>query len=156
MNTIKLFHFTLFLLILPVLGIAQPEDPGPLSKEARDKIEAQRIGFITQRLNLSPDEATKFWPIYNQHKEALKEMRDDMERPDLMTITDDEATVIIEKHLKQEEKRLELQKKLFADLRKVISPRKIIMLQAAEKEFNRSLLRRVNEMHPDARRGKMN
>jgi hypothetical protein len=155
MNTIKIFHFILALLILPVLGNAQPQEPGPLSKEARDKIEAQRIGFITQKLNLSPDEATKFWPIYNQHKDALKEMRDDMERPDLMSITDDEATAIIEKHLKQEEKRLELQKKLFADLRKVISPRKIIMLQAAEREFNRSLLRRMNEMHPDARHEKI-
>ena len=156
MKTIRFFQFTLLLLILPVLGKAQPQEPGPLSKEARDKIEAQRIGFITQKLNLSPEEATKFWPIYNQHKDALKEMRDDMERPDLMNITDDEATAIIEKHLQQEQKRLELKKKLFTDLRKVISPRKIIMLQEAEREFNRSLLRRANEMRPDARHEKMN
>ena len=145
---IKLFITGLTLMIIPVLGFAQPPGgggPGPLSKEAREKIEAQRIGFITQKLSLSPEEATKFWPIYNQYKDALIDMRDDMERPDLMNITDEEATSIIEKHLQQEQKRLELKKKLFVDLHNVITPRKIIMLQVAEREFNRELLRRVNE-----------
>ena len=156
MNTIKFFHLVLALLILPVIGNAQQQDPGPLSKEARDKIEAQRIGFITQKLNLSPDEATKFWPIYNQHKDALKEMRDDMERPDLMTITDDEANAIIEKHLQQEQKRLELKKKLNNQLRNVISPRKVIMLYAAEMEFNRGLLRKANAYGPHPKPEKMN
>ncbi|MGB4849586.1 MAG: hypothetical protein WBP41_16805 [Saprospiraceae bacterium] len=132
--------------IIPVLGFAQPQ--GPLSKEARRRIEAQRIGFITQKLDLSPDEATKFWPVYNEYKDALKDMKDDMERPDLMTITDDDANTIIDRHVIQEQKRLDLQKKLIADLRKVISPRKIILLQASEREFNRGLLKRANGMNP--------
>lgn len=132
--------------IIPVLGIAQPQ--GPLGKEARQRIEAQRIGFITQRMNLTPDEATRFWPIYNEYKDALRDMKDDMERPDLMNITDDEANVIIDRHVQQEQKRLEMQKKLIVDLRKVISPRKIILLQASEREFNKGLLRKVNEMNP--------
>ncbi len=152
---IKLFIVGLTLLMIPILGFSQPpggDGPGPLSKEAREKIESQRIAFITQKLNLSPEEATKFWPVYNQYKDALKDMRDELERPDLMTITDDEAKAIIDKHLQQEQKRLDLKRKLFADLQKVISDRKIIMLQMAEREFNRELLRRVNarmnEMHP--------
>jgi hypothetical protein len=138
----------LILFILPLIGFSQDPGPGPLSKEARQRIEAQRIGFITQKLNLTPDEAAKFWPIYNQHKEALRDMRDEMERPDLMNITDDEATVIIEKHLQQEQKRLELKKKLYSQLRTVITPRKIILLHTAEMEFNRELLRRANGKGP--------
>lgn len=132
--------------ILPVLGNAQPQ--GPLSKEARQRIEAQRIGFITQKLNLTPDEATKFWPVYNEYKDALRDMKDDMERPDLMNISDDEANTVIDRHIQQEQKRLDMQKKLITDLRKVISPRKIILLQASEREFNRGLLRKANEMNP--------
>lgn len=131
--------------LIPVLGFAQPQ--GPLSKEARQRIEAQRIGFITQRLDLSPEEASKFWPVYNSYKDALKDMKDDMERPDLMNITDAEANTIIDRHVLQEQKRLDLQKKLIADLRKVISPRKIILLQASEREFNRGLLKRANGMN---------
>ncbi|MEO6130919.1 MAG: hypothetical protein ABIQ02_03650 [Saprospiraceae bacterium] len=143
---LKFLIIILSVMIIPLLGFAQPQ--GPLSKEARQRIQSQRIAFITQRLNLTPDEATKFWPIYNGHKDALKDMKDDMERPDLMTITDDEANTIIDKHIIQEQRRLDLQKKLIADLRKVISPRKIIMLQAAEREFNRGLLRKANGGNP--------
>ncbi|HZV71322.1 MAG TPA: hypothetical protein VFG10_17325 [Saprospiraceae bacterium] len=141
----KFFVITLTF-ILPVLGMAQPQ--GPLSKEARQRIEAQRIGFITQKLNLTPDEATKFWPVYNEYKDALRDMKDDMERPDLMNISDEEANTVIDRHIQQEQKRLDLQKKLITDLRKSISPRKIILLQASEREFNRGLLRKANEMNP--------
>lgn len=130
---------------LPFALIAQQPGQGPLKKESRDRIEAQRIAFITQKLSLTPDEAAKFWPVYNAHKDELKEMRDDMERPDIINLTDDEATVIIERHLDQEQKRLEMKKKLFVKLRTIIGPRKVLMLHAAEKEFNRELLRRANE-----------
>ena len=132
-------------MVTPFYIMAQRPDPGPLKEESRERIESQRVAFITQKLNLSPDEAAKFWPIYNEHKDALKELRDDMERPDLMNVTDSEATVIIEKHLQTEGKRLELKRTLFNRLRTVMNPRKILLLQAAEKEFNRQLLRRANE-----------
>ncbi len=135
----------MFLMIIPALGMSQQPGPGPMKKESRERIEAQRVAFITQKLNLTPDEAAKFWPIYNQYKDGIKDMRDDFERPDLMNITDDEATVVIERHLQQEQKKLELKKTLFTRLRSIVTPRKILMLHAAEREFNRELLRRANE-----------
>ena len=133
------------LMLMPFLAAAQKPAPGPLKKETRDRIEAQRVAFITQKLSLTPEEAAKFWPVYNENKEAVKNLRDDIERPDLMTVTDDEATVIIERHFQMEQKRLELKRTLFARLRTIITPRKILMLHAAEKEFNRELLRRASE-----------
>src|SRR4026208_82997 len=153
---IRIFLTGLTLLMISVTGFSQGPGPGPLSKEARQRIEAQRIGFITQKLNLTPEEATKFWPIYNEYKDALRDMKDDMERPDLMSITDDEATAVIERHLQQEQKRLELKKKLFSQLRNVISSRKIILLQASEREFNRGLLQRVSAGHMPEKGEKMN
>jgi hypothetical protein len=52
-----------------------------MTPEVRQRIESQRIAFITQRVHLTPDEATKFWPVYNEYRDALKDMRDDFERP---------------------------------------------------------------------------
>ncbi|HJW28165.1 MAG TPA: hypothetical protein VJ508_02830 [Saprospiraceae bacterium] len=119
--------------------------PGMLSPEGRQRIEAQRIAFITQRLRLTPDEATKFWPLYNEYRDALKDMRDEFERPDLETMSDDDASALIEKHLQMEQKRLDLKRNLFTRLRTVITPRKIILLRIAENEFNRELLRKAQE-----------
>ena len=119
--------------------------PGQMGREGKQRIESQRIAFITQKLNLTPDEATRFWPLYNEYRDALKDLRDDFERPDLMTISDDEASKLIEQHLQMETKRVELKRNLLTRLRTVISPRKILLLHAAENEFNRELLRKAQE-----------
>ena len=38
-----------------------------------NRLEALKIAYITKRLDLSPEEAQKFWPIYNQYAEELKQ-----------------------------------------------------------------------------------
>lgn len=134
------------LCLIPIWGNAQG---GPLHREARERIEAQRVAFITQKLSLTPDEAAKFWPVYNEYKDQLKNMRDDIERTDLMNVTDAEATTIIERHFAMEDKKQDLKRNLFTRLKTAISPRKILMLHAAEREFNRELLRKANDFRRD-------
>lgn len=133
---------SIFLLVVSLTLNAQQAH---MSKEVRERIEAQRVAFITQQLRFTPDEAARFWPVYNEYRDALKDMRDDFERPDLETISDEEAGVIIEKHLQQEQRKLELKRSLLTRLRTVISARKVLMLQKAEIEFNREMLRKVQE-----------
>lgn len=41
-----------------------------LSKEQRAQLESFRIHFITKKLDLTPAEAEKFWPVYNEQREA--------------------------------------------------------------------------------------
>jgi hypothetical protein len=135
---------TPIIILLATCGLMA--QPGNMSKDMRERIEAQRVAFITQQLQLTPDEAARFWPIYNEYKDALKDMRDDFERPDLMSITDEEAGKLIEQHLQQEQKKLELKRSLLTRLRTVVSARKVLMLQRAEMEFNRELLRKAQEM----------
>jgi len=131
-----------FLLMTSLTVIAQP---GYMSKEVRGRIEAQRVAFITQQLRLTPEEAARFWPIYNEYRDALKVMREDFERPDLEKLTEEEAGVIIEQHLQQEQRKLELKRSLLTRLRTAINAKKVLMLQKAENEFNRELLRKVQE-----------
>ncbi len=135
--------------ITPILilctAVMLPAQPPMMNKEARERIEAQRIAFITDQLHLTPDEAARFWPIYNEYKDGLKDLRDEFERPDLESITDDEASKLLDKQLQQEQKKLELRRTLVTRLRTVVSPKKVLMLQRAEMEFNRELLRKVQE-----------
>ena len=37
-----------------------------------DRIEALRIAYISEQLNLTPAEAQKFWPVYNAYRNDLK------------------------------------------------------------------------------------
>ena len=75
----------------------------------RERVEAQRIAFITQKLELSPEESEKFWPVYNAYKQAQEEKRKSV-RPDkpISDLTDDEARSIIARHLDVEAEMVDL------------------------------------------------
>ncbi|MGB0178240.1 MAG: hypothetical protein ACPF9D_13825, partial [Owenweeksia sp.] len=40
-----------------------------------DRIEAMRAQFFTEKLDLTPEEAQKFWPVYNQYREELAKIQ---------------------------------------------------------------------------------
>ena len=65
----------LLFFLLSVLAVnAQPKD------KIRERIKAQRVAFITDRLSLTPDEAQKFWPIYNQFTDEFEGVKKEMNR----------------------------------------------------------------------------
>ena len=46
----------------------------------RERIRSERVAFITEELSLTPAEAEKFWPVYNEFRdrkaEAQREIRE--------------------------------------------------------------------------------
>lgn len=87
-----------------------------------NRLEALKIAYITKRLDLSPDEAQKFWPIYNQYAEELKRTRQDAIRNSKSEIELDEAM-------------LNVRKKYSVLFEQAISPQKIDIFFKSEKEF---------------------
>jgi hypothetical protein len=66
-----------YILILTLLfgsfamASAQNDQPGnDLSKQ--EKIRALYVAYVTQQLQLTPDEAQKFWPLHTQFENELK------------------------------------------------------------------------------------
>lgn len=121
-----------------------------------EKIKALKTAFFTEQLALTPTEAQKFWPIYNSYDEKLHDLRR-KERNEIyhklkegmQNLTDAEANALIDKSLTIESQELELRKQLTAELRKVISPKKIITLKKAEHSFKRELLNRYRNNKGD-------
>jgi hypothetical protein len=67
----KLFLLSGWLFFLACTALAQDNpDPNPPGK-----IEPLKIAYITRKLNLSPEEAQRFWPIYDQYAKELREAR---------------------------------------------------------------------------------
>src|SRR5258708_39558781 len=61
-------------LVLP--GIAQSGGGQPGGSQQRQPgslLEAMKAAFITKRLNLSPEEAQLFWPIYKQYATEIRQ-----------------------------------------------------------------------------------
>ena len=40
-----------------------------------EKIEAMKVGFITNKLELSAKEAQLFWPLYNEYNQKMDKLR---------------------------------------------------------------------------------
>ena len=125
-----------------------------IKKQSREKIRALKIAYITDKLDLSEGEAEKFWPIYNKYDAILMKLRVEeryklkrsiSEKGGLETLSENDADAITKKMISLEKEMYETKKAFFISLRKVISSKKIIQLQMAEREFNRTMLRKLRK-----------
>jgi hypothetical protein len=86
------------------------------------RIETLKIAYITNRLNLSPEEAQRFWPLYNQYSLELKVTR--------MKAIDNKSSEI-----ELDENLLNIRKKYNILFSQVLPPQKVDTFFKSEKEF---------------------
>jgi len=108
-----------------------------------DNVKAKRIAFITDELNLTSQQAEKFWPLYNAYsknkKENRKEKRDADER--YKSLTDAQAKTLLTELINQEENKVKDKKEFVEKLKSVIDVKQILLLFRAERKFKRELFR---------------
>ena len=87
----KNFYLSIFFLLsCTYICIGQPPGGG-------QKLEAIKIAYITRQLNLSPQEAQRFWPVYNNYSNEVKIARNAHPNDE---IAFEEALVTIRKQYK--------------------------------------------------------
>ena len=132
-----------------------------LAQHNREKIIALKISFITEKLDLTEQEAQKFWPIYNNYDKVTSKIRhDDIRnirreiRRNISTLTDKRARDLIivlnEAESALHKHRMELSTKLL----KIIPPKKILLLKIAEEDFKRKMLERFKNRGHQRKGGK--
>ena len=77
----------------------QPPPPRAMNKEQRERLELFSIQFITKKLNLTPAEAEKFWPVYNEQKAASRNLMQTAKEDE---IAFQEAILVIRKRFKKD------------------------------------------------------
>ena len=121
-----------------------------IAADRLEQIKAQKSAFITQRLSLTTEEARTFWPIYDRYdaemEAARKELRSDRkDRKTSETLTEAEASKAIDENLLNRQKQLDIRKRYVAEFKKSIGAVKTLDLEAAERDFNRELLKRIRQ-----------
>lgn len=63
-------------LILTMLTLAGPlfAQPPAADPKQQERVQALEIAFISRKLELTPEEAQKFWPIYNEYKRDMHQL----------------------------------------------------------------------------------
>jgi hypothetical protein len=120
-----------------------------------ERLEAMKIGFITERLNLSSEEAKVFWPVYNKFTDDMKKLRQSSkgkiseEMADMPAMTDAEAEKVLNDMVNFKIQEADLLKKYAAEFKKVIPVKKVVLLLKAENDFKRELLKKLSQRNRD-------
>lgn len=100
-------------------------------------LETYKIGFITNRLLLTPDEAQRFWPIYRFYSGEVRQAW---------------AVYRTDKNeLQLEENLLNIKKKYSVEFLKAIPPPKINEFFKAERDFNNFVQREAQRRQAQGR-----
>jgi hypothetical protein len=136
--------FTVILLLFCSLGVAQ-EGSG------MDKIKSLKIAFITERLNLSSEEAAIFWPVYNEHEATLEALRI-RERNEVrgrlrnfQNMSDQQIRSLMDDYLDLQNERNRKNVAFLKGMSDLIGARKTFLLIKAEDDFKKRLLQQIQQ-----------
>lgn len=132
------------LLLMGVFLTSSQAQVDPEQREAR--LAAFRAEVFTRVLNLTPEEAQQFWPVYNEYTDRREQIQQDLKaNKQLDQMSDAEVEEQIRRHFDMKQRELELEKDAYQKLRKVLPIRKVAKLPAAEREFRESLVKKLQE-----------
>lgn len=114
----------------------------------KEKIEAAKIGFISERLELTPKQAKAFWPMYNEYSAKKKEIRKAINQLKIENSdneTDAEILDDIKKINLYKQREVDIEKEYVDKFLTVITPKQLAALYKAEKQFTKILLDKLKD-----------
>lgn len=115
-------HLVPILFLICTLSLRAQEGDG-------GRIEALKIAYLTKKLNLSPQEAQRFWPIYNNYASELRQAR----------------TGNSSSEIEREERILNIRKKYNKEFGSALNPEKVNAFFRSEKEFGNYVQKELSE-----------
>ena len=115
----------------------------PQGGNKREKIEAVRVAFITQKLNLTVDESQKFWPVYNEYQDKLRSARQEFRKQSNVFTNDKEAQDYLDAELLLKQREFNLYKEYYEKIKKTLPVKKVAELRQAEEDFKKELLKQL-------------
>lgn len=116
-----------------------------------EKIKALKIAHITEQMELTKEEAQKFWPIYNANEEAENKLREQTtkRRKEKRTeeLTESEAKSLLLDMEKIEKQKIELHSKMLNELLAILPAKKIIKFYQAERSFRQKMFEEYKKRH---------
>lgn len=116
--------------------------------ERLSQLENARVAYLTQKVALTPEQAQKFWPLYNEFtakrrdlNQRLRQLRPSPSQAD--GLSDQQLRDNLNQSFKLRQQDIELEKDYFEKFQRVISVRQVAALFLAERQFTREVLKRV-------------
>lgn len=118
----------------------------------KEELQSQKIAFFTQELDLTPEEAQKFWPVYNEGSKklhsarkqintSLKELNNALKGEE--QISDAQIKSLMGNYFKACEEEIEIQAEMFEKISKIVPVEKAAKVFSLEERFRVMLIRQL-------------
>ena len=114
-----------------------------------EKLNAYKIGFFTKKLNLTSQEAEKFWPVYNEFQTQKNQIQ--LEKVSIIrnynlnenTLSDNQLSEMGDKLVATIVQESSLAVTFHKKLKEVLPPVKVIRFYQAENQYKAQLLKEL-------------
>ena len=143
MNNMKNLKILFLLLFLTNLLSAQKTKVSP------EKIDAYKKIYLTDKLNLNPENESKFWIAYNDYQDNLrivyraKRLKYRKMNLDSSNLSETEYKQFIDDFLDYEKKKIDLRAKLIIDLKEFMTLKKTVSLFRIEDDFRKEMMKKL-------------
>jgi len=152
MKKTKMILLLFIAMSITASGFGQKQRAKERLKEKKAQIEASRIPFYTNFLELTTSESEKFWPVFNEFTNKQKALRQSHQKSikairnkKLAELSTEESETLIKSELALKQSLLDIEKEYVGKFRTIISIQKVAKLREAEVEFKKDLLQKARD-----------
>ena len=151
--TLKRFLFILAF-TSPLLAIAQPGQPVAQGQDPdrEDRVQALRIAFFVEELELTASESARFLPIWNNQQGTLREQGDAMraiEHELAISTNDAQSKQLLEELKSLRIEGVELRHDAVIELAEIVGYQRAAQIPQIERKFRSNLMkRRMGDRRP--------
>jgi hypothetical protein len=105
------------------------------------KIEAAKENYVARQLDLSDDEADRFWPLYRQYSQEMTAVRQ-LKRQNMLNNRSGDQS---KKDIYYEQQMVDIKRKYNLEFSKILPPAKVSLISRSEREFTDELIKIYGE-----------
>lgn len=155
MNMKKILN-TLAVLVLFLCSAVNSNAQGKFEKGWKEKIMSEKVAFLTIELDITPEEAQVFWPVYNKVGKELDQARHDVmssykQLSDAVEAkkSEKELSMLLDKYIQAKIQQDKLDNAAVEAYKSVLPVEKIARLYVAEEKFRRQYIHKLHHKTED-------
>lgn len=149
---------TLAVCMMMLIGAGTAQAQQKFDDSWKDRVMSEKIAFLTVELNITPEEAQTFWPVYNKVEKEIDQARFEVMKS-YKALADaidankpsKEISVLLDKYLQAKTTQDKLDSATANTYKTVLPVEKVAKLYVAEEKFRRQYITKLHR-RPEERK----
>ena len=145
----RIYLIILFIATVASSALAQPRPPPENRERWKSELRNYKHDFMVRELDLSRDQQSKFFPLYDQMEDSIEQINTDTRELE-KRIGDDASDIETEAAARalfeQKSREGQLELEYFDSFKTILTPRQLLKLKSAERQFMRRLMHHNRRM----------